>query len=63
MTRSDRDSEVKRRNNALARVNPKKTLFAGLSRLCGESDRIPFDSRNIHPRVTERAQPEFSPQL
>jgi hypothetical protein len=31
MTRSDCDSEVKRRNNALARVSPKKTLFAGLS--------------------------------
>lgn len=31
MTRSDRDSEVKRRNNGLARVRPRKTLFAGLS--------------------------------
>lgn len=31
MTRVDRASEVKRRNNALARLNPKETLLAGLS--------------------------------
>lgn len=31
MTRADRASEVKRRNNALARLSPKETLLAGLS--------------------------------